>query len=373
MKKEVLIAIVSGLILGLIITVGIYTANRSLNVQRAKKQMLSAPTPSLTPTANNKTLNLTSHENFDLIDDAAVNLSGVAWPGAVVALISEADNQIIAADDEGIFVFKTKLVKGFNEITIVAADETGAIQTQNLILTYTSTKIEAETSWLKLVKTAYAEEASSGAETVTEKIKERLQDTVSEGLVSIKEQLTSKAAAPRKKAYIGKILSLDEAGLTLTYKEQNYGVNLKPDTIYVKGANTAIGFEELKINDFVIAMGWYHADSQEFTAARLSRISQPEPPLNRQLISGKISEVDGQKISLNNKTLVLTKKTDLTVSGIDEASNEDLALGDYLFAIVTLDGNGDLDTVNSVYVLPGKNNPAGLTPTNINNATGSAE
>lgn len=376
MKKEVLIAIVAGLILGLIITVGIYTANRSLNVQRAKKQMQSAPTPSLTPTANNKTLNLTSHENFDLIDDAAVNLSGVAWPGAVVALISEVDNQIIAADDEGIFVFKTKLIKGFNEITIVAADETGAIQTQNLILTYTITKIEAETSWLKpFVRLAYAAEATAtaGAESVTEKIKERLQDTVSEGLVSIKEQLTSKAAAPRKKAYIGKILSLDEAGLTLTYKEQNYSVNLKPDTIYVKGANTAIDFEELKINDFVIAMGWYHADSQEFTAARLSRISQPEPPINRQLISGKISEVDGQKISLNNKTLVLTKKTDLTVSGIDKASNEDLALGDYLFAIVTLDSNGDLDTVNSVYVLPGKNNPAGLTPTNINNATGSAE
>ena len=120
-------------------------------------------------------------------------------------------------------------------------------------------------------------------------------------------------------------------------------------------------------------MGWSRSDPEEFTAARLSRISQPEAPTNRQLISGRISEVDGQKISLGNKTLTLSKKTDLTISGIDEASSEDLALGDNLFAIVTLDSNGDVDAVNSVYVLPGINNPAGLTPTNINNASGSAE
>ncbi len=373
MKKEVLIAIISGLILGLVITVGIYTANRSLNVQRAKKQMQSVPTPSLLPSTNNKSLNLTSHENFDLVDGSNLNLSGVALPGAIVALISEADNQIIAADKEGIFIFKTKLIKGFNEITLAAGDETGSLQTQNLVLTYSTSKIEAETSWLMSLAYAAEETATAGAESVTEKIKERLQDTVSEGLVSIKEQLTSKATAPRKKAYVGKILSLDEASLTLTYKEQNFNVNLKPETIYVKGANTAIDWEDLKVNDFVIAMGWFHNDSQEFIAARLSRINEPEPPLNRQLISGKISEVDGQKLKLNGKTLTLTKKTDLTVSGVNAASSEDLALGDNLFAIVTLDSNGDIDTVNSVYVLPGKNNPAGLTPTNIDASPSAAD
>jgi len=373
MKKEVLIAIVSGLILGLVITIGIFTANRSINQQRAKKQIRSAPTPSLIPSTANKSINLTSHENFDLVEDSTINLSGVAWPGAVVVLISEADNQIIAADEEGIFIFKTKLIKGFNEITLVAADETGSLQTQNLVITYSTSRIEAEISQFNLVTPAYAEEASPAAETVTEKIKERLQDTASEGLVTIKEQLTNKTTAPRKKAFIGKIASLDEAGLTLIYKEQNYNVNLKPETLYVKGANTAMDFEDLKVNDFVIAMGWFHNNSQEFTAARLSRISQPEAPANRRLVSGRISEIDGQKISLNGKSLTLTKKTDLTVNGVDEANSEDLALGDNLFAIVTLDSNGDIDTVNSVYVLPGKNNPAGLTPTNINNATGSAE
>lgn len=375
MKKEVLIAIIAGLVLGLVITMGIYTANRSLNQQRAKKLMQNTPAPTTMPgNFSNKTLNITSHESFDLMDTSALTLSGIAWPNAVVALISEADSQITRADAEGIFIFETRLIKGFNEIAVIASDETGATQTQNLVLTYSTNKIEPETSLLNLVKTAYAAEAeaTSGAETVTEKIKERLQDTVSEGLVAIKEEITGKLAAPRKKAYVGKIGSLDATNLTLAYKEQNFSVNLNDKTIFVKGANTAIDWEDLDVDNFVIAMGFYHSDSDSFTAARVSLISEPEPPVNQQLVQGKISEVDGQKVSLNGKTLTLGKKTDLTISGVDKPAAEDLALGDNLFAIATLDNNGDIDSVDAVYVVPGKNNPAGLTPTNLN-STNSAE
>jgi len=143
MKKEVLIAIVSGLILGLIVTLGIYTANKSLEQQRAKKEAATqtSPLPSPPLTAQ-KTLDITSHENFDLINQSTITLSGIAWPEAVVALMAENDNQLIQADDEGIFSFKFKLVKGFNEITVIATDETNETQTQNLILTYSTSKIE---------------------------------------------------------------------------------------------------------------------------------------------------------------------------------------------------------------------------------------
>lgn len=376
MKKEVILAIVAGLILGLIITMGIYTANRSVNQLKAKKQLQNTPAPSLQPAnANNKTLDLTSHESFDLVDDSEINLSGVAWSNAVVALISESDSQITRADKEGIFIFKTKLIKGFNEITIIATDEGGTTSTQNIVLTFTTSKIlPLEARLLQLVRVAYAaeSEASAGAETVTNKIKERLQDTVEEGLVEIKEGITEKSNAPRKKAYIGNISAMDNTSITLSYKEQNFSVNTTDKTIYVKGANSALSREDLTIGSFIIAMGWYEPAPKSFTAVRLSQINNPEPPINRQLISGKISEVDGQKISLNGKTLTLSKKTDLAVAGLDEAGAEDLALSDNVFAIATLDNNGNVDRTDNVYVIPGKNNPAGLTPTNIN-ATGSGQ
>lgn len=146
MKKEVLIAVIAGLILGLIITFGIYTANRSLEQANQKKkaesQSTTVPTPPTTPT--NKTLEITSHQNFDLIDQSGQTISGIAWSEAVVALMTESDNQLVQANQDGIFTFQTKLIKGFNEITVIASDETNTNQTQNLILTYSTHEIELD-------------------------------------------------------------------------------------------------------------------------------------------------------------------------------------------------------------------------------------
>jgi hypothetical protein len=143
MKKEVVIAIIAGLILGLIITMGIYTANRSINEQKNKKQAESQPLPSFTPNpTSEKTLNITSHENYDLVDNSEITLSGVAWPKAVVSFLTEGGSFMTEADEEGIFSFTTNLIKGFNEVTIIASDDTGANQSKNMVLTYSTTEID---------------------------------------------------------------------------------------------------------------------------------------------------------------------------------------------------------------------------------------
>lgn len=143
MKKEVIIAVVAGLILGLIITMGIYTANRSISEQKNKPARQNQSLPSLAPNlANAKTLNLTSHENYDLVDQDDIVLAGVAWPKAVVALLTENGNQLAEADAEGIFSFNARLIKGFNEVTVIASDDTGSTQSQTIILTYSTNNIE---------------------------------------------------------------------------------------------------------------------------------------------------------------------------------------------------------------------------------------
>ncbi len=144
MKKEVIIAIVIGLLIGLIFTLGISTANKALNLQKAKKLTPQASGDSLTASNNNqqKTLTITSHENFDLINQSETALSGIAWPNAVIALMTETQTRLTQADSEGIFTFTINLIKGFNEIALIATDETNAAQTQNLVLTYSTSKIE---------------------------------------------------------------------------------------------------------------------------------------------------------------------------------------------------------------------------------------
>jgi hypothetical protein len=143
MKKEVFIAILAGLAIGLIITVGIFTANRSLEQQKTKNSP-ATPTPisSFAPDSANKSLNLTSHENFDLVDKPEITLSGIAWPNAVIALMAENRNVFTTADTEGIFTFTFNLIKGYNEITLIASDPTSQPVTHNLVLTYSTSKIE---------------------------------------------------------------------------------------------------------------------------------------------------------------------------------------------------------------------------------------
>jgi len=209
---------------------------------------------------------------------------------------------------------------------------------------------------------------------LTEKIKERLEKTAEEGIDNIKEELTEKSTAPRKKAYIGTIKSIDNNNLELGYKDQTLKVEVNDDTIYSKTS-----LAKLEEDDFIIAMGFLYPDQEVLQTLRVSFIADPETSNNRQLITGKIKEVDGNKIAVDGKVLTITSKTDFTIKDIKSAETEDLELEDNLFAVVALDKNGDIDSVKTILVIPGKNNPASLEPTNAtesaeaNEATESAE
>ena len=147
MKKEVLIAVVSGLVLGLIITFGVYTTNRSLEQQRQKKasEQETSNQPATSSSTVNKKLSIISHENYDLVNQSEIILTGIAWPGAVIAIITEADEFLILGDDQGNFTINLKLIKGFNEIKVIATDETKETQQQDLVITYSTHEIKLET------------------------------------------------------------------------------------------------------------------------------------------------------------------------------------------------------------------------------------
>ena len=162
---------------------------------------------------------------------------------------------------------------------------------------------------------------------------------------------------PPQKAYIGTIKTIDSQHITLEYKSTNYSIDLTDKTEIVKAQN-------LKPNDFIIAMGFIFPDNPNLQAARVLLVDEPDTTSPRQLISGPIQEIDAGKISVGGKILTLTSKTNLQIPDVKNPTAEDLELADNLFAIVTLDKNGDINKVNSVFVLPGKNNPAALTPTN---------
>lgn len=215
---------------------------------------------------------------------------------------------------------------------------------------------------------------STKSNSLTNKIKERLQETAEEGLDTIRDEITSKSKTPKKKAFVGSIKSLNETTISLEYKSHTLNINLDDTTQIIKSSGKKdLTIDDLEIDDFIIAMGFVSPESEDLAAKRVLLISSPEPQASRQLLNGKINEIDGNKISIDSKSLVITNKTNLKVKDIKDPEVEDLELDDNLFAIVTLDQNGDIKEVNQVLVLPGKNNPAAQEPTNASESAQASE
>ena len=149
MKKEVIIAIAVGFGLGLVITFGIWTAQKSLKkinspvLLPTPSPVSQAVSPSPTTTAiANSSLTITSPEDESLVNTGTINIVGKATPKAVVAVTFEDGQNIVTADDSGNFSLGVDLIGGYNTIVITALDPaTGTESSQTLLVTYSTAKL----------------------------------------------------------------------------------------------------------------------------------------------------------------------------------------------------------------------------------------
>lgn len=147
MKKEVLVAIGVGFGLGLVITFGIWTANKSLKQLGAPKVAASPlpvkTVPSPTPvTETTSDLTITSPENEALVNKSTLTVTGKFLPIFPVTITYEDDETIVETDASGSFSADIVLIGGYNTIVITGIDlSTGVESSQTLIITYTTAKI----------------------------------------------------------------------------------------------------------------------------------------------------------------------------------------------------------------------------------------
>ena len=149
MKKEVLVAITVGFGLGLIITFGIWTANKSLKQLGTTKTVASplpinspSPTPvSDTPKASSDLI-ISSPENEALVNKSSLTVTGKFLPNSAVAITYEDDETVVETDSGGNFSADIVLIGGYNTIVVTGIDlSTGVESSQTLIVTYTTAKI----------------------------------------------------------------------------------------------------------------------------------------------------------------------------------------------------------------------------------------
>ena len=143
MRKEVILAIVGGAVLGLLVIGGLWWTNKTTTEENP---IVPSPTPLITqaPTLTPALLlplEIINPENESIIEEEEITLEGKTMPGSVVVVIYPEGENIVEADEEGNFETEITLVGGANEIKITAYDEEGNQAEKNLTLIYSTAKI----------------------------------------------------------------------------------------------------------------------------------------------------------------------------------------------------------------------------------------
>lgn len=123
MKKEILFAVSIGLIIGLIITFGMYRARQA--VTGSTTVNIDPQSATKSPSTNTKDAILISEPlDESLIPEAQTRVSGQAFPLAAIVVLTSKGETVGQADSRGNFSLTVPLEIGANIITIRAYGET---------------------------------------------------------------------------------------------------------------------------------------------------------------------------------------------------------------------------------------------------------
>lgn len=133
MKKELFLAVLIGLSLGLIITYGIYTARTSLLRPRSTDASAS---PATTPSPETSVVVLHSPEDESVVTVAELTIAGTTIPKTIVVIVVDDQDTITLADESGNFSTTVTLKPGANIVLVSQFDENGVETHLERIVTY---------------------------------------------------------------------------------------------------------------------------------------------------------------------------------------------------------------------------------------------
>lgn len=138
MKKEILIAVVLGLIFGGIIVFGFYQSQRKissdspLNIKRFEPEATESATTALAR------LVINAPYDGEIFGSDIATVSGTTSPGSYILVVSEVDDQITQADDLGYFNLELELQAGQNDLTVYNYDESGQTDKKQLSIVFST-------------------------------------------------------------------------------------------------------------------------------------------------------------------------------------------------------------------------------------------
>lgn len=139
MQKEVFLAIFIGFLIGLLITFGIWQANKAI-------KSTAGPTPpvsvvEVSPEVAKPTLSLLTPADEYLSKEAKVTIKGSYVPNSQIVIISEKGEKILESDKDGVFETEISLVLGENQIEVYGFTKEGDEAKQTLTIVYSTAEI----------------------------------------------------------------------------------------------------------------------------------------------------------------------------------------------------------------------------------------
>ncbi|MCD6225816.1 hypothetical protein J7J95_01910 [bacterium] len=146
MKKEIFLAILIGIVFGLIVMFGWEVKKKHLPSSFPSPTPTIAPSLSVTPSSQESTqektlfLSLDSPEDESISSQEKITLKGKTIPLATIIVISEEEENILVANENGEFESTISLSPGPNEIEVSAYDEEGKVVKKTITVTYSTAK-----------------------------------------------------------------------------------------------------------------------------------------------------------------------------------------------------------------------------------------
>jgi hypothetical protein len=274
MRKEILVAVLAGILFGLIIAFGVWRVNSALS---PKEGQLSSDSSSQNdePSVD---LALAKPANNQVVTTSTVTISGVTKANSLVGVSAEEFDYLTRANPQGEFSEEIKLVGGINQINISAFEATGQKVEQKLTLIYSS-------EFSKFLTQADGDSVEATDET-EDSIRTKVQEKITEALEN-------------PIAYLGTVTDLAEGTIQIKSAagEIHQAATTAESVVIADGASPKqVKLTDIAIGDFIVAMGFTNGN-HVLDAKRILITSEPETS-SRGAILARTSEVATRQITL---------------------------------------------------------------------------
>ena len=138
MRKEIIFAIIAGIILGVIIAFGAWRINSVVETEKITTETKKTPPENNDVPEEDLAITLSNTDNYDVITSQPLTITGLTKPNSKLIISAEENDYIVNADEAGEFSAKVDLVGGINRLILLAVDKNNNSAAKELVLIYSS-------------------------------------------------------------------------------------------------------------------------------------------------------------------------------------------------------------------------------------------